>query len=215
MTFIEQFKKIMQEALPAFLENPFIKDCEAGRVNARSLYTYIYQDNIYLDVYLPLFSKGLDNFGINSESLRQFEGDQETEPHLMLQKLADEKDINAKATITKKWLPATTGYLTHIQDSQKDGDFIFLCSLAACPYVYGYLTEKMIDGGQIREDNPFYPWFDFYKGTDGQLTVDFMKVLEEQAARVDEETQTRGLTGFYQSVQFENDFFAQSLEEKA
>ncbi|MCK8617076.1 hypothetical protein LNP00_01660 [Fructobacillus sp. M158] len=56
--------------------------------------------------------------------------------------------------------------------------------------------------------NPYYPWFDFYKGTDGQLTVDFMKVLEEQAEQVSEEEQTRGLTAFYQSVQFENDFFA-------
>ncbi|MBS9334664.1 TenA family protein [Fructobacillus sp. M1-13] len=215
MTFIEQFKKMMHEAMPAFLANPFIQNCEAGRVDARALYTYIEQDNVYLAVYLPLFSKGLDNFGIDSKALRQFEGDQETKPHLMLQKLADEKNPAAKKSITKKWLPATSAYLKHIQDSQKENDFIFLCSLAACPYVYGYLTEKMIADGRMTKDNPFYPWFDFYKGTDGQLIVDFMKVLKEEADKVDEAIQSRGLTAFYQAVQFENDFFAQSMEKEA
>lgn len=211
-TYVEQMEGVMKEALPSFYENDFIQACERGEVLPGPLLNYIYQDNIYLDHFLPMFTKVLQSYKIETKSLLQFQGDQDTEPHQMMDILAKKVTDIDKVKVVKDWLRATTGYLNHLDESDKKENFISLSALAGCPYVYGYLAERLITDGKMKPDNPFFNWFDFYKGTDGQVTRDLLAALDKEAEKVSEDVRQQGLTAFYQSVQFENDFFAQAME---
>ncbi|CAK8054863.1 hypothetical protein [Eupransor demetentiae] len=211
-SFSEQCRKIMDQHLQEFLDNRFIKALESGKVDSQALLTYVQQDHRYLDRYLPLYEKLY--MAVTGEKVAT-EPDQDVKEYEAHQILLDHAHTNEDDLVSSDYANSavTNAYLEHMEKATQEDDFVGLLSIFSCPFDYTYLANHMIREGLIKEDNPFFPWFNYYSDFNHGFTKDVTSLVDQAAKKASPEQKAKGLAAFEKSTEYEVAFFAQALED--
>ncbi|WP_413627190.1 hypothetical protein R4B61_05075 [Fructilactobacillus vespulae] len=207
-----EMKNSVEKLLPELFEDSFIKGIIKGHLSTDVLVNYVQQDNLYLEEFIKLDSQLLKIIQPKDyqEVIKNLKG--ENIAHDVLLKAAVR--TNQQVMSEKIQMKLTTHlYLIHLQESVEKSPSIGLAAMQACPYVYSYLADQVLQNISIDSNNPFKEWLQFYSSKKNDFTSKMFEVLNQLGRNVNDFEFNQAITAFEKSCEYELDFFRQAVED--
>lgn len=210
MSFSQELIEAGQPYLIANQQHPFIQSVLHNQVDAKALAYYIQQDLQYANAETIVQTALVANSQTVAD--QQLFADQLSR-HLksvsaLFQQLSQNNHNDwsqqQKATVQ----PVTFLYRQHILSSLPSANLLaILTPFEAGIWLYVELGKFLSQSGQVRQDNPFYPWVDDlqhgeFAGEDG-ISNQFMAVIDREAAKASDQQLAAAKEAFLRSSLFE------------
>lgn len=210
MKFSEQLWKDTEHLFEASYNNPFIRGIAKGELPAASLTHYVKQDYEYLNAMIKAKAYGItkctsrEDMAMFNDTI-EFVLNSETHPH---HNLCEQAEVSYESLQGYDLAPAAQHYalqMLHYSSTGTLGDVIAVT--LACPWVYLYVGEKLMEEVNPGPEHPFNDWIRFYGDREEREMYKYIDRLDELAETAGEEEKNRWRRLFMEGCQLEYMFF--------
>lgn len=193
-------------------QNQFIQNVKKGVIEPQYLIEYVNQDTKYLDLFMKIHRKLLNEITDQtlSDLFQEVVSNTERTQHERLCELAN---VNLAKIINDGMLDGTKNYMNNMRQAlQTDNQLMILSAILPCHWIYNQFANELLNQG-LDQQNPFYDWVKVYADSGDSIQLIF-NYINQIATKYSKEDQVKTQTYFNENCAYENQFFQQVIDKQ-